>query len=128
MMDPIASQWNRACSSGGTYWFPYGPYYVGTTCNTRDYWGASPVTTLEVAFLTGCQSSVTGYTSIYDLSGNVVEWEDACDGSGPSANCQIRGGSFDDDNNATFPSCGYYLHAGVRNLVRAATGFRCCAP
>ena len=46
-----------------------------------------------MATLTQCQSNISGYTGVYGLSGNVWEWEDACDGTtGSSDRCRLRGG------------------------------------
>jgi formylglycine-generating enzyme required for sulfatase activity len=70
------SQWFNVCSSGGTKKYPYGDIYEPKTCNG---WDASfSHTTVEVATLASCQPSTPGYAGVYDLSGNVTEWEDSC--------------------------------------------------
>jgi formylglycine-generating enzyme required for sulfatase activity len=75
--------------------------------------------------MSGCQSSVSGYAGVYDLSGNVWEWEDSCDGNaGNSDYCRLRGGS-DVDND-------YPLRCDVdnyndRDFQYDLFGFRCCS-
>ena len=80
--------------------------------------------TVAVGTLSTCQSSVPGYRGVYDLSGNVWEWEDSCNGPGPSASCRIRGSAF---------LAGFiYLrcngdYSRLRDFTGDATGFRCCS-
>jgi formylglycine-generating enzyme required for sulfatase activity len=38
-----------------------------------------------------CQGGSVG---VFQMSGNVAEWENSCDGPGASANCSVRGGSY----------------------------------
>ena len=66
--DPAKSQWMNACSSGGQNDYSYGSTYAGTTCNGDDAPGSA---TVPAKTMTGCQSAVSGYTGVYDLSGNV---------------------------------------------------------
>ena len=73
-----ASQWTCACSSGGVNTYPYGNTYQERYCNGFDYWGDLNGTTMPVAMLSKCQTSRSGYCAVYDLSGNVYEWEDSC--------------------------------------------------
>jgi formylglycine-generating enzyme required for sulfatase activity len=64
---------------------------------------------------------------VYDLSGNVWEWEDSCNNyAGSGDYCRLRGGS-----------CNYYDEylrcaygdSDTRALDYSAyVGFRCCAP
>jgi hypothetical protein len=60
---------------------------------------------------------------VLDLTGNLYEWEDSCNGSGSLANCRLRGRCF--ANNAG-PTCDT-----INNLTRSAyygyLGFRCCS-
>jgi formylglycine-generating enzyme required for sulfatase activity len=145
--DPSASQWYRACSSGGATQYPYGDQYERTYCNGYDYWAqdSSKWTTVPVASLSRCQSSTPGYSGAYDLSGSVFEWEDSCydtvkrrllsDGGietviGPAA-CLLRGGAFD-----SWGFGGYGSYAvGLRcdsssdspDHVDIDVGFRCCS-
>lgn len=83
-------------------------------------------TTVAVGELKGCQSSEAGYDGLFDLSGNVVEWEDSCDGTtGGNDMCGFRGGDFAAPS--MYLTCasnwGSYRHYATRKI-----GFRCCGP
>ena len=118
------SQRYRACSSGGAYLYPYGNTYRPSYCDGSDYWNNSNYApqTVAVGSLPNCVTSAAGYAGIYDLIGNVNEWEDSCDGPGKSGWCCISGGSF---VNGDWPGCGCgYLIA--RYQADSVSGFRCC--
>ena len=124
--DVTKSQWYAACTSNGTYsstGYPYGNTYQATYCNGYD---ANKSSMVAVGTMSQCQSTVSGYTGVYDLSGNVYEWEDSCVGTaGSSDNCVLRGGAFD----ATIDSLQCGIAAGpTRSNVFPAFGFRCCSP
>lgn len=87
-------------------------------------------TTTPVGSLFTCQSSVSGYAGVFDLSGNVAEWEDSClahsstSTPGYSDYCNMSGGSFSSDwgglrsmTDSTSPR--YYTDVKI--------GFRCCS-
>ena len=94
--DVTQSQWYRACTSGGTNTYPYGNTYQSSYCNGADYWNndSSSEQTTAVGSLRNCVTGAVGYAGIYDLSGNVAEWEDSCQGVGSLGICHIRGGFF----------------------------------
>jgi formylglycine-generating enzyme required for sulfatase activity len=123
--DPTLDQWFNACSSHGQFAFPYSSTYRGTACNGGDYWvpNYGNNTTLAVGSLTTCQSPSSSYAGVYDLSGNVWEWEDSCGAGG----CFARGGSY--TFYQPYLACGSIESVAVvtRTFCLAYVGFRCCS-
>ena len=117
--DSSQSEWFNACSAGGMRTYPYGSTYNASICEGGDI---KPNKIVATAFKTGC---VGGYPGIFDMSGNVLEWEDACDATaGGTDTCHMRGGS--DLSGSTNLQCS----AGTTDLRQNAfinVGFRCCA-
>lgn len=116
--DRSASEWAHACSNGGTTTYTYGDAYDAASCNTD---GEQPH---DAAALTGCHGTRAPYHEIRDLTGNLAEWEDACDlVTLDPGYCVVAGGSYASHLNATCASDG-----GERIDRRAAhIGIRCCA-
>ena len=120
-LDPAQSQWMNVCSSGGRYTYPYGDTFTASQCHALGTSQAQPSKTLGYPT---CQSTESGYLGVYDLSGNVAEWEDACNGSvGAGDKCRIRGGSFTETSERA--SCGAD-QAVTRDSGVDYIGFRCC--
>jgi formylglycine-generating enzyme required for sulfatase activity len=116
--DATKSEWYAACSAGGTMTYPYGNTYSATACNGYGYGGGAPIAVGSEAG--GC---VGGYGGIHDMSGNVLEWEDSCDGTtGQNDTCLLRGG--DPFSSAIVLSCG--VAAGDSRSGKYHLGFRCC--
>jgi formylglycine-generating enzyme required for sulfatase activity len=83
------SQWYRACSRDSTREYPYGPYVAGN-CNDGNPSGSLG----EVGSFKKCEG---GYDGIFDMSGNLAEWENACTpapdgGTHDEDLCAYRGG------------------------------------
>lgn len=134
------SEWTWACASGQQdSVYPYGDSYSPKRCNGWDFkegnYGSADV---NICFkdpgvcttAAGAMSQCRTPTGIYDQSGNVWEWEDACnDGVGL---CRTRGGGFDEVSLEPALRCdSAYSDSGVIGFDRrgrhAAIGFRCCA-
>ena len=81
-------------------------------------------TTVPVASDQGCQSPDTSYDGVFDLIGNVEEWEDNCGtASGAQDVCNPRGLSY--GMGAAMPTCSSDSYA-TRGEASAIRGFRCC--
>jgi formylglycine-generating enzyme required for sulfatase activity len=122
--DAAASQWFGACSHGGDgqHAFPYGSTYDPDRCNGLDRNNDAGLT-IDVAAATNC---VGGFPGIFDMSGNVEEWEDTCTATtGAKDDCQVRGGAADDV--AAAMRCERNARV-TRDYRSAHKGFRCCAP
>lgn len=118
---PLTSQWINACSAHGTYDYTFGNTYDATACNGFD----AGVGSVEyVASRSKCQSPLSTYAGVYDLSGNVREWEDSCEPStGMSGRCQVRGGAYDFWDTALMCNSPFNVD---KIGVSADIGFRCC--
>lgn len=134
--DTGASQWYRACSSAGANTYAYGDEYEPGYCADSGR--------LEVGMRARCQSTISGYSGVYDLSGGVWEWEDFCDNTtGASDLCRLRGGGAQCVSVGNYSGCWKYdqeLQCGydsslTRNLHEYShssrylgyVGFRCCS-
>ena len=86
---PSQSEWSWACTGGGAHNYPYGTAYVAGTCVDSVYSGPRPA---PVASAAGCTG---GFPGLFDMSGNITEWENSCDAtSGAADGCYYRGGEF----------------------------------
>lgn len=122
--DPERDEWYRACSSGGKYAYTYGDEHQPDACQSgdEDKWA-----TVAVGSLPRCQSPDDGYAGIFDLTGNAMEWVDACTGaSNQNDECRARGGSY--YNLGTSLMCAAGASLTLPRIARAnGVSFRCCA-
>jgi formylglycine-generating enzyme required for sulfatase activity len=112
-----------ACSSGSNRIYPYGNTFMSTACNgavDQQVGHAVPV-----ASLLTCQGGVQG---LFDMSGNVEEWQDACSGnSGADDQCLNGTGAFDYTSPASASTRCDFADSDTRNGQFSDVGFRCCA-
>ncbi|MBL8743487.1 MAG: SUMF1/EgtB/PvdO family nonheme iron enzyme, partial [Myxococcales bacterium] len=123
--DPTKSEWYAACSADGANDFPYGSTWDENACNTMGNGGD----VLSVKVFPDCEG---GFPDLFDMVGNVEEWEDGCDLSADSAkdNCFLRGGAFWCDNvtpGSDCSKCAVTLgRKPDRDWFSHDWGFRCC--
>jgi hypothetical protein len=114
--------WFNACSQGGQRGYPYGSTYDATACNGGDK-GLSD--SLAVASEPECVGGVAG---LFDMSGNVAEWEDSCTDNDPDPGhdlCRLRGGAW---SNTPAEELRCDMAATTyRNFWYHYAGIRCCA-
>lgn len=128
------SAWFNACSAQGQNAFPYGSAFVTTKCNvlTHPDAGANAAITRVASYQPSgayqaldvaapervCQG---GFTGLYNMSGNLAEWENSC----TATECSIRGGSFKSDG-STDARCTS-APATPKTTRSAEIGIRCCS-
>jgi formylglycine-generating enzyme required for sulfatase activity len=129
------SQWFAACSSGGKYDYPYGNTFDPKACDGAGWQdqaclerGECP--SLPVASLATCQAPDAPYRGVFDLSGNVMEWEDSCDWE-TYLLCRLRGGSnYPDHADLSGLRCVFDSMSLTRDVLHTYlnwdVGFRCC--
>jgi formylglycine-generating enzyme required for sulfatase activity len=122
--DPALSQWHRACTEAGEKPFPYGDTFLPQVCKTSGSpGGASP---LAVRSFPLCEG---GYDGLFDMSGNVEEWEDACTAGATEDpaddGCYVRGGAF--WSQEADARCDALEYRPPGNTVSHDWGFRCCS-
>jgi sulfatase modifying factor 1 len=116
--DATKSEWYAACSGAGANVYPYGSVYQPGKCNGEDL---AVHDAIPVGSASGCQGSVAG---LFDMSGNVFEWEDGCDANyGPNDQCRLRGGSWNDND----LQCSFGSTGTTRSEMSGNFGFRCCS-
>ncbi len=121
------SQWFAACTANDppSHPFPWGGAPDNGQCFSSL---ASPAPTGPAPVGSKASCEVLGLPPLFDMAGNVAEWEDSCDGkpgAAPDQPCRARGGDYAMSGN------GLRCDALNINPKRKATdihvGFRCCA-
>ncbi len=117
--DAAQDEWFHACSDAGANIYPYPGPYDGTACNGVDFGVGASIT---VGSATGCQGGTQG---LFDMSGNIYEWEDSCTASSDATDaCRMRGGAY--NNNAALLRCDVDA-TSERSTTSVTIGIRCCA-
>lgn len=148
--DSSQDAWFNACSAQGTKQWPYGTGYIGSKCNGTGIPvdGGAPIAAfgkfenqddgVYTVVKSDDQGNFTavdnpacqgGSVGLFQMSGNVAEWEDSCDGNTATSQCRLRGGSYTAADTSATLEC-----AAVRTEQRQPTdgnvlkdvGIRCC--
>ncbi|HEY4185576.1 MAG TPA: SUMF1/EgtB/PvdO family nonheme iron enzyme [Polyangia bacterium] len=129
---PDGSQWIIACTNDGKLTYPYGTEGMQGLCVDKKF-----VSTIAgVQPVMSAPQCVGGVAGVYDMSGNVSEWQDNCVTAATSADgqgdeCDTYGGAQSSDYSDT--SCAAATSATdtsahfSRAQIAADNGFRCCA-
>jgi formylglycine-generating enzyme required for sulfatase activity len=116
------NEWHRACTAGGLLIYPYGNNYKKFACNGVEQ---GMGTVVPVGSLPNCEGGVTG---LWDMSGNLWEWTNACGEvlglEHWEQDCQRRGGSFHSSDEIMRCGVDSRRHRGYRD---DNTGIRCCS-
>jgi hypothetical protein len=119
--DASQAEWYNACSAGGKVKFPYGDTFDPNACNTPDLQG-NPGHVMPAGAMQNCRGPFAPFDAVFDLSGNVWEWIDSCEGGG----CVDVGGGYGYMASPDDVSClSRFPHP--RLLAGPAGGLRCCA-
>ena len=100
LVDPSLSEWMNACTNDGAQGYPYGPSFVEGACNSLQEDGGMPPNAArkDVGSLPQCVGAIGADDAgrrPFDLSGNVDEWADYCEGdAGPDDICHWLGDSW----------------------------------
>lgn len=121
MADREQSEWFNACSGG-----PLARDFSTESNTVADcFLGSTGPKQVSLPGNSGCEG---GYFGLFNMSGNVSEWEDSCTAQdGADDTCLTRGGSFDLGGT---PESAYQCKAMAsfsRNEAYFAIGFRCCS-
>ena len=117
--DPKSSAWMYACTHGGDglHAYPYGNTVDNLACNTTT---TAPV---DVATNPKCEG---GFAGVFDMIGNVKEWENSCrpsvDGGPSQDDCRRRGGGY---NSGVNVACDV-PETDTREYASPRSGIRCC--
>lgn len=120
--DPSESEWTRACAGGtNAERWPYGTTARAGICNTAPHDAGAVVPTGSLAECTG------GVADLFDMIGNVSEWNDTCvksnaDDSDDNDQCATRGGSYVSTSD---PRCSDHVLT-ARRFEGRTIGVRCC--
>jgi len=119
--DANFSEWFHVCTNAGTNVYPYGDMPDTTACNTSE----AMLGVQDVGTFPNCTGTMPPFDGVFDLSGNVHEWTNDCDGTAGSTDiCLLRGGGAPHTVSAS--TC-----ADPSTVTRIEyfgdSGFRCCA-
>lgn len=113
----LTGQWGYVCSQGGQSIYSYGNTYKKGIC--ADEGGSSEK--VGVTTRPQCAGASPPFSEIQSLTGNMMEFEDACENY---PLCRIRGLSNDSEAEAQ-TRCDFFAD-GNTQVYSPNVGFRCC--
>jgi formylglycine-generating enzyme required for sulfatase activity len=114
--DASASEWEIACTGGGQRLFPYGNTYDIDACT-----GENADASTRVGSMPKC---LGGYAGLFDMSGNVQEFANACLSEDAGEYCAMLGGQY------SYTAVSLRCSPGeqtLRDFKFPGSGIRCCA-
>jgi formylglycine-generating enzyme required for sulfatase activity len=120
--DASEGEWFNACSGMGENDYAYGDSWEVETCNAGPEDFETTVPPVEVGSFPDCHGTEPPFDRIFDMSGNVSEWIDACDEGGVAPYCWAAGGG---SNSRSLSTCQASVYAPWDD-VWWDKGFRCC--
>jgi hypothetical protein len=120
--DATQAEWYNTCSAGGKVKFPYGDAFDPNACNTPDLQG-NYGSIRPPGALPNCRGPFPPFDAVFDLSGNVSEWIDSCEGGG----CARVGGSYVSYMTSPDEVSCLSRFSPPRLAAGSDLGFRCCA-
>ncbi|MBI4705960.1 MAG: SUMF1/EgtB/PvdO family nonheme iron enzyme [Deltaproteobacteria bacterium] len=126
----VESEFVSACTQGGATKYPYGDQYEPARCIDSKWvekYGADSVAVADTSSRE-CHGTEPPYDAIYDLSGNVGEWQNMCYywPNVPEIGGSLLGGSRDPSDVGRQDCVGDYGKASARSVF-GNVGIRCCA-
>lgn len=117
------SEWYVACAHGSAKQvYPYGDAFKAGACNIGQ--NVSNYGAVDVASFPQC---VGGYPGIFDMTGNVMEWIDNCEGGAGDPKlqrCIAQGGPWNFERDAA--TCDFGEIPERQESSTPQIGFRCC--
>lgn len=120
LTESLDGEWYVACSQGGKQKFPYGEEYAKGKCGEPAVAGMTK--SLTPVGSSECSGQSAPFSDVFDLVGNVSEWEDLCPSEGI---CRLRGGGATVEPGPLGCATAHVAEAINRGIV--GVGFRCCA-
>ena len=116
--DAMKSEWFSVCSANGTQTFSYPGAYDVDKCWVNAAQASAVHTKPQ------CAGATAPYSNVFDMVGNVLEWEASCSAWPPAKTtaCRVRGGYCTDKDGAT---CAWDAQPMAYERY-AGTSFRCC--
>jgi len=117
------NEWYLACSSNRKYAFTFGSTFDDKACNSA---GTGNGEVAHVTAFPRCHPPDPPFSPLYDMTGNVLEWENSCANAAVDSKCLTRGGWFRSPEAASL-TCDKNGER-ARNDATQGVGIRCCSP